>query len=90
MERYKISLRLNALPNAKVLNVNMGDGNIKNCVVIPIDENMVKKDNGDVYANQEVKEQTETDATETDETEFAGQSLTLPVTVTGYQVDPNA
>lgn len=50
MERYKISLRLNALPNAKVLNVNMGDGNIKNCVVIPIDENMIKKDNGDVYA----------------------------------------
>lgn len=28
--------------------------------------------------------------TETDETEFAGQTLTLPVTVTGYQVDPNA
>ena len=50
MERYKISLRLNALPNARVLNVNMGDGNIKNCVVIPIDENMIKKDNGDVYA----------------------------------------
>ena len=49
MERYKISLRLNALPNARVLNVNMGDGNIKNCVVIPIDENMVKKDNGVFY-----------------------------------------
>ena len=50
MERYKISLRLNALPNAKVLNVNMGDGNIQHCVVIPIDDNMVKTDNGDVYA----------------------------------------
>ena len=27
--------------------------------------------------------------TEDDETEFAGQTLTLPVTVTGYQVNPN-
>ena len=27
--------------------------------------------------------------TETDETSYAGQSLSLPITITGYQVDPN-
>ena len=28
--------------------------------------------------------------TETDETQFSGQTLNLPITITGYQVDPNA
>lgn len=28
--------------------------------------------------------------TETNETQFSGQTLNLPITITGYQVDPNA
>lgn len=28
--------------------------------------------------------------TETDETEFSGKTLNLPITITGYQVEPNA
>lgn len=49
MERYRVSVQLNALPKARVLNVNMGDNDIQKCLVIPISENMPMNEKGDIY-----------------------------------------
>lgn len=48
MERYKISVLLNAIPGARILNVNMGNDNIQKCVVIPLNDSMSQNEKGEV------------------------------------------
>ena len=51
MEKFNISFQLNAFEDSHVMDVNLGGGNERKCVVIPIDENMVITDKGGVFVN---------------------------------------
>lgn len=48
MEKFSISLQLNAFSGSKVLNLNL-EGGEKRCVVIPIDEYMFQTANGGIW-----------------------------------------